>query len=127
MSAPFWSQSCASASKAGCRPMWRPGPPDSELLRCDAFLRRFAETLRESAMPMDANEIERLIKARIPDAEVTIRDLAGDGDHYAATVLSESFRGKSRVQQHQIVYEALKSEMGGKLHALALQTGTPEH
>jgi len=77
-------------------------------------------------MPMDANEIERLIKARIPDAEVTIRDLAGDGDHYAATVLSESFRGKSRVQQHQIVYDALKAEMGGKLHALALQTGTPE-
>jgi stress-induced morphogen len=78
------------------------------------------------AMPMDAGEIERLIRARIPDAQVTIRDLAGDGDHYAATVISESFRGKSRVQQHQIVYEALKSEMGGKLHALALQTGTPE-
>ena len=77
-------------------------------------------------MPMDANEIERLIKLRIPDAVVTIRDLAGDGDHYAATVLAESFRGKSRVQQHQIVYEALKAEMGGKLHALALQTGTPE-
>ena len=77
-------------------------------------------------MAMDAGEIERLIKARIPDAEVTIRDLAGDGDHYAATVLSESFRGKSRVQQHQIVYEALKGEMGGKLHALALQTATPE-
>jgi len=77
-------------------------------------------------MAMNANEIERLIKARIPDAEVTIRDLAGDGDHYAATVLSESFRGKSRVQQHQIVYDALKGEMGGKLHALALQTGTPE-
>jgi stress-induced morphogen len=77
-------------------------------------------------MAMDASEIERLIKARIPDAEVTIRDLAGDGDHYAATVLAESFRGKSRVQQHQIVYEALKAEMGGKLHALALQTGTPE-
>jgi stress-induced morphogen len=77
-------------------------------------------------MPMDANEIEKLIKARIPDADVTIRDLAGDGDHYSATVLAESFRGKSRVQQHQIVYEALKSEMGGKLHALALQTGTPE-
>ena len=74
----------------------------------------------------DASEIERLIKLRIPDAEVTIRDLAGDGDHYAATVLAESFRGKSRVQQHQIVYEALKAEMGGKLHALALQTGTPE-
>ena len=77
-------------------------------------------------MPMDAGEIERLIKARIPDAQVTIRDLAGDGDHYAATVISEVFRGKSRVQQHQIVYDALKSEMGGKLHALALQTGTPE-
>ena len=77
-------------------------------------------------MAMDAGEIERLIKVRIPDAEVTIRDLAGDGDHYAATVLAESFRGKSRVQQHQIVYEALKGEMGGKLHALALQTGTPE-
>jgi stress-induced morphogen len=77
-------------------------------------------------MAMDAGEIERLIKARLPDAEVTIRDLAGDGDHYAATVLSESFRGKSRVAQHQIVYEALKAEMGGKLHALALQTGTPE-
>ena len=78
-------------------------------------------------MPMNANDIETLIKAGIPDATVTIRDLAGDGDHYAATVLSESFRGKSRVQQHQIVYEALKAEMGGKLHALALQTGTPEH
>ena len=77
-------------------------------------------------MAMDASEIERLIKARIPDAAVTIRDLAGDGDHYAATVLAESFRGKSRVQQHQIVYEELKGEMGGKLHALALQTGTPE-
>jgi stress-induced morphogen len=77
-------------------------------------------------MAMDAGEIERLIKARIPDAAVTIRDLAGDGDHYAATVLSESFRGKSRVQQHQLVYEALKAEMGGKLHALALQTGIPE-
>jgi stress-induced morphogen len=78
------------------------------------------------AMAMDAGEIERLIKASIPDAQVTIRDLAGDGDHYAATVISEAFRGKSRVQQHQIVYEALRSEMGGKLHALALQTGIPE-
>jgi stress-induced morphogen len=77
-------------------------------------------------MAMDAGEIERLIKVRIPDANVEIRDLAGDGDHYAATVIAESFRGKSRVQQHQIVYEALKGEMGGKLHALALQTGTPE-
>ena len=77
-------------------------------------------------MAMDANEIERLIKLRLPDAKVTIRDLAGDGDHYAATVVAESFRGKSRVQQHQIVYEALKEQMGGRLHALALQTGIPE-
>ena len=77
-------------------------------------------------MAMDANEIERLIKVRIPDAEVTIRDLAGDGDHYAATVIAESFRGKSRVQQHQLVYEALRGQMGGALHALALQTGVPE-
>jgi stress-induced morphogen len=76
-------------------------------------------------MAMDAREIERLIKAHLPDAEVTIRDLAGDGDHYAATVVSASFRGKSRVQQHQIVYDALKGEMGGQLHALALQTGVP--
>ena len=77
-------------------------------------------------MPMIASDIERLIKSRIPDASVTIRDLVGDGDHYAATVIAESFRGKSRVQQHQLVYEALKTEMGGQLHALALQTGTPD-
>ncbi len=76
-------------------------------------------------MAMRADDIERLIKASLPDAEVTIRDLAGDGDHYAATVLSEAFRGKSRVQQHQLVYDALKAEMGGALHALALQTGVP--
>jgi stress-induced morphogen len=76
-------------------------------------------------MAMSANDIERMIKAGIPDAEVTIRDLAGDGDHYAAVVVSETFRGKSRVQQHQLVYDALKGEMGGKLHALALQTGLP--
>ncbi len=76
-------------------------------------------------MAMDATEIERLIKASIPDAQVTIRDLAGDGDHYAATVLSEAFRGKSRVQQHQLVYSALRGQMGGILHALALQTGVP--
>ena len=76
-------------------------------------------------MPMQANDIENLIKAHIPDAEVTIRDLAGDGHHYSATVIAESFRGKSRVQQHQIVYAALKGEMGGALHALALQTGVP--
>ena len=76
-------------------------------------------------MAMEAREIERLIKASIPDAEVTTRDLAGDGDHYAATVIAESFRGKSRVQQHQLVYAALKGQMGGILHALALQTGVP--
>ena len=77
-------------------------------------------------MPMDAGEIERLIKTSIPDAQVTIRDLAGDGDHYAATVVAASFKGKSRVQQHQLVYNALKGRMGGMLHALALQTGTPD-
>ena len=76
-------------------------------------------------MPMVAEDIIRLIKERIPDAEVEIQDLAGDGDHYAATVIAPSFKGKSRVQQHQLVYEALKGQMGGVLHALALQTGTP--
>ncbi len=92
----------------------------------DLISRAMVLNVWSRAMAMSANDIERLIRARIPDAEVTIRDLAGDGDHYAATVIAESFRGKSRVQQHQIVYEALKAEMGGKLHALALQTGTPE-
>src|ERR1700740_1143409 len=81
---------------------------------------------RLTAMPMDVHDIESMIKAAIPDAVVTIRDLAGDGDHYAATVISESFRGKSRVQQHQIVYQSLRGQMGGVLHALALQTGVPE-
>ncbi|HZP77634.1 MAG TPA: BolA family transcriptional regulator [Pseudolabrys sp.] len=78
-------------------------------------------------MAMDPGEIERLIKASIPDAEVTIRDLAGDGDHYAATVVSAAFRGKNRVQQHQLVYQALQGKMGGVLHALALQTAPPEN
>ena len=77
-------------------------------------------------MAMDAGEIERLIKAGIPDAEVTIRDLVGDGDHYAATVVSETFRGVPRVRQHQIVYAALRGRMGGELHALALQTSAPD-
>ena len=76
-------------------------------------------------MAMDAGEIERLIKVHIPDAVVTIRDLAGDGDHYAATVLSASFKGKSRVQQHQLNYAALRGRMGAELHALALQTLAP--
>ena len=73
-------------------------------------------------MAMEASEIERLIKLALPDAKVEIRDLAGDGDHYAATVVSPRFKGKSRVQQHQIVYDALQGQMGGVLHALALQT-----
>jgi stress-induced morphogen len=78
-------------------------------------------------MAMEANEIERLIKAALPDAEVTIEDLRGDGDHYAALVVSKAFKGKTRVQQHQIVYQALQGRMGGALHALALQTSVPEN
>ena len=77
-------------------------------------------------MPMSAADIEKMIKAAIPDARVSIRDLAGDGDHYAAEVVSESFRGLTRVKQHQMVYDALKGNMGGVLHALALQTSAPE-
>jgi stress-induced morphogen len=77
-------------------------------------------------MPMDAGEIEKLIRDALPDAQIEIRDLAGDGDHYAATVVSEQFRGKSRVQQHQMVYTALQGNMGGVLHALALQTSVPD-
>ena len=77
-------------------------------------------------MAMEAAEIERLIKEAMPDAKVEIRDLAGDGDHYAATVVSSVFKGKSRVQQHQMVYAALKGQMGGVLHALALQTSAPD-
>ncbi len=77
-------------------------------------------------MAMNASDIEALIKAALPDARVVIRDLAGDGDHYAAEVVSEAFRGKSRVQQHQLVYDALKGKMGGVLHALALQTSAPD-
>jgi len=77
-------------------------------------------------MAMDAHALEKLIREGIPDAKVTIRDLAGDGDHYAAEVVAESFRGKSRVQQHQMVYVALKGNIGEGLHALALQTSTPD-
>ena len=77
-------------------------------------------------MTMDANEIERLIKEAIPDAKVTIEDLRGDGDHYAALVVAPSFAGKTRVQQHQMVYKALQGRMGNELHALALQTGAPD-
>ncbi len=77
-------------------------------------------------MPMNARDIEALIKQALPDATVVLRDLAGDGDHFAAEVVSESFRGKNRVQQHQMVYAALRGKMGGVLHALALQTSVPE-
>lgn len=76
-------------------------------------------------MAMAANEIETMIKEALPDADVRINDLRGDGDHYAAFVSSASFKGKSRVQQHQMVYNALRGRMGNELHALALQTAVP--
>ena len=76
-------------------------------------------------MPMTASEIEQLIKAALPDAEVSIRDLAGDGDHYAARVVSPSFAGLSRIKQHQAVYSALGGRVGGELHALQLETAVP--
>lgn len=77
-------------------------------------------------MPMAASEIERLIRTAIPDAQVTIRDLAGDGDHYAARVVSESFKDMSRIKQHQAVYAALGGRVGGELHALQLETAVPQ-
>lgn len=76
-------------------------------------------------MPMDAGTIEEMIKEGLPDATVNISDLRGDGDHYAAYIESASFTGKSRIQQHQMVYKALKGKMGDELHALAIQTATP--
>ena len=76
-------------------------------------------------MAMKAEDIERLIKEAFPDAVVTIEDLRGDGDHYAARVISKAFVGVPRVRQHQMVYSALKGRMGGELHALALQTAAP--
>jgi len=79
-----------------------------------------------TAMAMDAGEIESLILEAFPDAKITIEDLRGDGDHYAAHVTSIAFKGKNRVQQHQLVYAALQGRMGGELHALALQTSIPE-
>lgn len=78
-------------------------------------------------MPMAANEIEALIRLGIPDAQVEITDLAGDGDHYAARVVSETFRGVPRIRQHQAVYAALGGRMGGVLHALQLTTAVPAH
>jgi stress-induced morphogen len=77
-------------------------------------------------MPMAAEEIEALIRQGIPDASIEITDLAGDGDHYSAHVVSESFRGVPRVKQHQRVYGALGGRMGGVLHALQLTTAVPE-
>jgi stress-induced morphogen len=77
-------------------------------------------------MPMHAHEIETLILNAFPDAQVTIEDLRGDGDHYSCKVISSAFVGKSRVQQHQMVYNSLEGRMGGVLHALALQTKAPD-
>jgi stress-induced morphogen len=77
-------------------------------------------------MAMSAADIERMIKEAIPGAQVEISDLRGDGDHYAALVKAASFKGKSRVQQHQMVYNALRGRMGNELHALALQTAVPD-
>ncbi len=77
-------------------------------------------------MAMNPHEIERLIREGVPDADVRLEDLAGDGDHYAAYVISPAFKGKSRIQQHQMVYQALKGRVGGELHALALQTSIPD-
>ena len=77
-------------------------------------------------MPMSAGELEHMIRAALPDAEVEITDLRGDGDHYAARVVSAAFKGKTRVQQHKMVYDAIDGDMGDELHALALQTGVPD-
>jgi stress-induced morphogen len=77
-------------------------------------------------MAMAASEIEALIRAALPDALISVEDLAGDGDHYAASVVSEAFRGLPRVRQHQLVFQALGGRMGGQLHALALQTSVPD-
>ena len=77
-------------------------------------------------MAMAGSEIEHLIKSAFPDARVIVTDLAGDGDHFAARIVSEAFKGKSRVQQHQMVYAALQGQMGGALHALALETLVPK-
>lgn len=87
---------------------------------------RESSALGSNVMPMSATDIEALIRDALPDARISIRELAADGDHYAAEIVSERFRGKSRVQQHQMVYEALKGNMGGALHALALQTSAPD-
>jgi stress-induced morphogen len=76
-------------------------------------------------MAIHAHDLETMIREGIPDAQVTVEDLAGDGDHYAVYVVSKEFEGKNRVQQHQMVYQALQGKMGGELHALAVQTSVP--
>src|SRR6516165_2449336 len=103
-------------------PLTRFGP--QMRLGCRITWRRRERGVR--AMAMDAATIEQLIKESLPDAQVSIEDLRGDGDHYAAHVISGAFRGKTRVQQHQRVYQAVRGRMGNELHALALQTGAPE-
>ena len=77
-------------------------------------------------MAMDLKEIEKMIKEALPDATIDIQDLAGDGNHYSATVTSTQFKGKNKVQQHKMVYDALEGKMGGVLHALSLTTLTPK-
>lgn len=77
-------------------------------------------------MAMAGSDIERLIKQALPDAQVIIVDLAGDGDHFGARVICEAFKGRSRIQQHKMVYEALQGQLGGALHALALETAVPK-
>ena len=77
-------------------------------------------------MAMSASDIEKAIRTALPDADVTITDLAGDGDHYSAKVVSNAFKGKTRVQQHKMVYDSLQGRMGGELHALALQTSVKD-
>ena len=104
------SPHCAKPTKPGSPPIWA----------APSFRRPTDGT--GVPMAMSATEIEKLIKEAFPDADITITDLAGDNDHYAAMVTSAAFKGKSRVQQHQMVYEALKGRMGGVLHALSLQT-----
>ena len=100
---------------------------DAALAQLDPDVRRGLEVSIANVRAVAEAGLVADKTVELPEGQsVTIRDLAGDGDHYAATVIAESFRGKSRVQQHKIVYDALKGEMGGKLHALALQTATPE-
>src|SRR5258707_7500924 len=107
--------------------LWRAGVPRMRV-GCLPIWRRAARRPSRAGgdfMAMDAGMIEKLIREGIPDAQVSIEDLRGDGDHYAAYVVSPAFKGKSRIQQHQMVYQALRGKMGGELHALALQTSAP--